>query len=154
MAGWFGSVDNRLDEGKQFGELEVGMGATEMMYSDRHAYTVQKIISPKRVIVTRDKATLKEGCTVTGTQKYDYESTPLEYYPKHCTHLLSYMCRKTDPKVCHGCTSEDGTCEGCKWFQETTNGIELRLCKHGWKRTGHEDYFTLGLREEYYDPSF
>ena len=51
-----GSLDNRLYEGNQYGDLVVGMGATEMAYSDRHAYTVQKVISDNRVIVTKDES--------------------------------------------------------------------------------------------------
>lgn len=54
---WYGSVENRMDEGKQVGALRVGMGATEMMCSDREPYTVQKVVSPSRAIVTKDKWT-------------------------------------------------------------------------------------------------
>lgn len=150
-----GSVENRLEEGRQYGELHVGMGATEMLYTDRHAYTVQKIVSDKRVIVTRDKAVLNDGCSVYGRQEYTYTSVPLVEGPREwqCFHPLNYM-------FDGGCTchtlEENGTCEGCPFYKNRrkTNGIELRKCKNGWKRTGTEDYFTLGVREEYYDPSF
>ena len=41
---WYGSLNNRLDEGKTFGDIKVGTGVTEMCWSDRHPYEVVEII--------------------------------------------------------------------------------------------------------------
>lgn len=41
----------------------VGMGVTEIMHSDRHAWTIIEIISPRKIIIQRDnvKRTDKNG---------------------------------------------------------------------------------------------
>ena len=87
---WYGSVENRMDEGKQVGALRVGMGATEMMYSDREPYTVQKVVSPSRVIVTKDKWTRVDSNGRSECQEYACESVPLTVGEKkrRCTHML------------------------------------------------------------------
>lgn len=49
---WYGSIDNRLQENKQFCDtIEVGTGVTEYFYSDRHAYEVVNVIDQKHVEV-------------------------------------------------------------------------------------------------------
>lgn len=53
-----GSIVNRMMERTSPQKPEVGMGATECLWSDRHAYTVIEVKSPCRIIVQRDKATL------------------------------------------------------------------------------------------------
>ena len=53
----------------------VGMGVTEVMYSDRHPYTVARILSPKRITVRADKATRidKNGCCEDQTYQYEQD---------------------------------------------------------------------------------
>ena len=110
---WYGSVENRMDEGKQVGALRVGMGATEMMYSDREPYTVQKVVSPSRVIVTKDKWTRVDSNGRSECQEYACESVPLTVGEKkrRCTHML-FMQIGTDR--CDDRGETDG-CGGCKW---------------------------------------
>ena len=49
---WYGSLNNRLEENKQFCEtIEVGTGMTEYSYSDRHAYEVIEVTDQKHVKV-------------------------------------------------------------------------------------------------------
>lgn len=49
---WYGSVQNRLEENRQFcEEIKVGTGMTEYSYSDRHPYEVIEVIDQKHVIV-------------------------------------------------------------------------------------------------------
>ena len=52
---------------------EVGMGVTELMYSDRHPYTVVAILSLNKIQVKRDIAIRidKNGCSE--SQSYTYE---------------------------------------------------------------------------------
>lgn len=153
---YYGSITNRIEEGRQVGELAVGMGATEMLYSDRHAYTVQKVISPKRVIVTRDKAVRVDDNGMSDCQRYEYTSTPLVEgkREKMCCHPLAGLLNEAGCR----CAYKDGTCEGsgCGFYKmhTPTNGTELRLCKGGWKAVGSDAYFALGIREEYFDFSF
>ena len=52
MARWYGSLQNRLEENKQFGpEIYVGMGMTEYYWSDRNAYEVVEVEDQKHVKV-------------------------------------------------------------------------------------------------------
>ena len=49
---WYGSIDNRLEEGRQFCEnIEIGTGVTEYMYSDRRAYEVVAVKDQKHVTI-------------------------------------------------------------------------------------------------------
>ena len=50
----YGSLINRLEEGKQFcEEITVGTGMTEYLYSDREAYEVVEVTDQKHVAVRR-----------------------------------------------------------------------------------------------------
>lgn len=49
---WYGSLQNRLEEGKQFcEEITVGTGVTEFYWSDREAYEVIEVRDQKHVTV-------------------------------------------------------------------------------------------------------
>ena len=49
---WYGSLDNRLEENKQFCEtIEVGTGVTEYSWSDRHPYEVVEVKDQKHVVI-------------------------------------------------------------------------------------------------------
>lgn len=151
-----GAYANRMYEGAQVGEIHVGMGATEMMYSDRHAYTIQKVVSDKRVIITRDKVTRTDTNGPSDDQEYTFESTPLEIGPAEmaCCHPFWYII-KDNPDACkHMCAC--GTCEGCEHYKKhrKSNGITLIKCKKGWKKQGTNTYFLLGVKDEFFDYSF
>ena len=52
MGKWYGSLNNRVEENKQFvNEIKVGDGMTEYFWSDRHAYEVTEVIDQKHVYV-------------------------------------------------------------------------------------------------------
>jgi hypothetical protein len=68
-----GSVVNYvLSKGKAGKPIEVGMGATELMWSDRHAYTVVKVESQTKVWVQKDHAKVVIGQKYNGSAKYEY----------------------------------------------------------------------------------
>ena len=47
---WYGSLDNRLEENRQYcDEIKVGTGVTEYLWSDRHAYEVVEVKDQKHV---------------------------------------------------------------------------------------------------------
>lgn len=50
---WYGNLDNRLMENAKQPEIKVGMGATEIFYSDRHAYEVIAVKDQKHVTIRR-----------------------------------------------------------------------------------------------------
>lgn len=52
MSKWYGSLNNRVDENRQFcDEIKVGTGMTEYFWSDRHAYEVIAVKDQKHVTV-------------------------------------------------------------------------------------------------------
>lgn len=52
---------------------EVGIGATECCWSDRHAFTIVAVISDKEIIVQRDKAIRVDNNGESSDQDYKYE---------------------------------------------------------------------------------
>lgn len=108
----YGSLQNRLMEGRQTQEPYVGMGATKVLYSDRRAYTVSRIKSKCRIIVQRDRVIREPDYNYFGNQHCRFEPNPEGYE------------------------------------------VELIRTKKGWKVLGGSTYFTLGVRDEYEDPSF
>lgn len=69
-----GSLINRLSEGKTAVKPEVGMGATELCYSDRHAYTIVEVSpSGKTIKVQPDKATRTDNNGMSDAQTYSFE---------------------------------------------------------------------------------
>lgn len=72
---WFGSLQNRLAEAAKMPEPVVGMGATELMYSDREAYEVIEVMDERHITVRSMKSTMKPG-TDWLDQEYDYASDP------------------------------------------------------------------------------
>ena len=57
-------------------EPTVGMGATEIMYSDRNPFTVIEVISPRKIVVQADTATRTDNWGMSECQKYDYSPDP------------------------------------------------------------------------------
>lgn len=55
---------------------ELGMGATENCWSDRHAYTIVGILKGGEIMVQRDAATVIKGSTQDGSAEYKYEADP------------------------------------------------------------------------------
>ena len=56
----YGSLQNRLMEGRDFtnGDIKVGTGVTEVLYSDRHAYEVIAVKDQNHFTIRRMKAVL------------------------------------------------------------------------------------------------
>lgn len=54
---YYGNLTNRLMEGQnEIPTIEVGMGVTEYLWSDREAYEVTKVINQKDVFIRRYEA--------------------------------------------------------------------------------------------------
>lgn len=54
---------------------EVGMGATILMWTDRHAATIVKV-TPSQIHVKRDKAVRADNNGMSEMQQYNYEADP------------------------------------------------------------------------------
>lgn len=72
----YGTLLNRLIEGIDFtnGNIEVGTGATEVSYSDRHAYEVIAVTGPNHFTIRRMKA-IPTGEHMTNTWKLESDKT-------------------------------------------------------------------------------
>lgn len=71
------SVNNWMMAGSKQPIPELGMGATILMWTDRHAATVVKIsASGKTITLREDKATRSDGNGMSDQQSYNYEADP------------------------------------------------------------------------------
>ncbi len=73
----YGSLINHLhSNGAGDVAVKVGDGATELMWTDRHAYTVVAVKSAKTIVVQRDKVKRTDTNGMSECQSYAYESDP------------------------------------------------------------------------------
>ena len=69
-----GSLINRVQEEMRSQDPVVGMGVTEMCYSDRHAYSIVRVDpNGKRIWIQRDTATRTDDRGMSDAQEYKYE---------------------------------------------------------------------------------
>lgn len=86
----YGNLNNRLMEGPTAIKPELGMGATLLAYSDRHAATVIKIVGtgfdgPSVIWVQLDTCTRTDGNGMSECQDYSYSPNPngrIEYFKR------------------------------------------------------------------------
>lgn len=131
MAKWYGSVNNRMEEGVTFGDKKpyVGMGATEYLWSDRHAYEVVEVIDDKHVVVRRCDAKRIDNNGMSESQEYAYTLQPYKEWDD-----------------CFG--------------RKCNNNVKLVFMKKsGWRERLPDgklgtNKFSLGVKKEYYDFSF
>ena len=69
---WYGNIQNRLEERVKMPEPKVGMGVTEMCWSDRHAYEVISIKDKRHITVRRLDAIRVDNNGMSESQKYVY----------------------------------------------------------------------------------
>ena len=129
MTKWYGSISNRIAEMATRGQPEpkVGMGATLLFYSDRHAATIidtWKKRSKQWVKVRRDKATRTDNNGPSDCQEYSYEDDP-----DGATYFYRF--------------------NGKRWQQMKLNDETYR-----WNVVKEGPGLRIGERDEYYDYSF
>ena len=73
---WFGSIDNRLMENCRQPVPVVGMGATELCYSDRHPYEIIEVIDDRHIIVRALSWKRTDRNGMSESQSYLYFSNP------------------------------------------------------------------------------
>lgn len=76
MSDDYGSFHNQQYARYQSPEPEVGMGATEISWTDRTAYTVVAIVTKRVIEVQRDKAIRVDTNGMSESQSYRYEPDP------------------------------------------------------------------------------
>lgn len=97
-----GSLINNLMGNPTTTAPEVGMGATVLLWSDRHAATVVEVITAKKIVIQQDKATRTDDLGMSDSQDYTYERD--ETAPKE-----TYTLRKNGSWVRAGSPMKDGT---------------------------------------------
>lgn len=73
----FGNLMNRIQEDFKPVDPAVGMGATILQYSDRHACTIVEVSQDKkRIVIQRDRATRADSNGMSDAQAYTYTANP------------------------------------------------------------------------------
>ena len=70
----YGSLINAMGNQTRSLKPEVGMGVTELMYSDRHPYTIVAVLSEKKIQVKPDIATRIDKNGESESQEYTYKT--------------------------------------------------------------------------------
>ena len=144
---WYGSLDNRLEENRQFCEvIEVGTGATEYFYSDRRAYEVVEVRDQKHVSI----------------REYDHKAIGEGF-----TNKWELISNENNPVI-------DLVKRGDRWYREVTatvedvnsedinvrlwvyhNGFDVeKIRKNGKQTKYHKIDISFGIADYYYDYSF
>lgn len=91
----YGDVMNRLMENMQPETPQVGMGATKLLYSDRHAYTVVEVVNDKVIMVKRDIA-IPRHKGMSDSQHWEYQEDTLAQPIKVKLHKQGYWYQEGD----------------------------------------------------------
>lgn len=125
----YGSVSNRFEEGATFcDKIEVGTGVTKYLWSDKHAFEVVEVIDQKHLLIRRCDAKRTDNNGMSECQDWEFTLPPY----KEWTDTLG---------------------------RKHTNNVKIVLTKKGWRErlsNGKLDntLFSVGIKEEYFDPSF
>ena len=76
----YGSLTNRIME-RHNTKPEIGMGVTEYLWSDSHAYEIVEVIDDRHIVIRALRAVMKPG-TDWYDQDYNYFSDPSERLKK------------------------------------------------------------------------
>lgn len=125
-----GSVINHVHSRAVIGQPEpvVGMGATVLLWTDRHAATivsVQKLGADVFVSVQHDRARVVAGNTMDGSAEYEFE-------PNRQGRLEHFRSRN-----------------GGAWQQ-----VVFAMETQRWRKSATAHGLRIGARDEYRDPSF
>lgn len=73
---WYGSIDNRLLESAKMPEPQVGMGATEIYYSDRRPFEIIEVKDARHITVRELDWKRTDSNGMSDCQDYEYFSNP------------------------------------------------------------------------------
>jgi hypothetical protein len=71
-----GSLQNHLLSNSNSVQPEVGMGATQISWSDRRPYTIVEVVSPKEIKVQQDNYKRIDGLGMSECQDYEFSPNP------------------------------------------------------------------------------
>lgn len=144
---WYGSLNNRLEENKQFCDvIEVGTGVTEYFYSDRKAYEVVDVKDQKHVSIREyDHRAKGEGFT------NDWELISNENNP-----VIELVKRGNGWYKAVTATTEDVESEDIYarlWLCQ--NGFDVeKIRKNGKQTKYHKMNISFGVADYYFDYEF
>lgn len=131
MPKFYGSILNRLQENSTGDTPVVGMGVTELCYTDRHPYEVIEVKDATHIVVREMDYRRTDDCGMSEHQEYEYTSKP-------------------DGKIYH-LVLRNGRWRNYEWKDSyddecnRTRELTRRLGSNGW---------YIGKAERYYDFSF
>ena len=128
---WYGCVQSRLMAASKMPEPKVGMGLTELLWSDRHAYEVIEVQDKTHCKIRALKYERTDSNGISESQTYKYTSNP----DGEIKHLVFRNGRWRSRKV------EEVYLGNQKWENRLTRKLES------------SEWF-LGKAEEYRDPCF
>ena len=73
---WYGSLQNRIEERAKMQGPKIGMGVTEMCYSDRHPYEIIEIKDARHITVRALDSKRIDNNGFSESQEYEYTSNP------------------------------------------------------------------------------
>lgn len=128
---WYGGLNNRIAEKMKMPKPEVGMGVTELCYTDRHPFEVIAILSDKRIKVRKMTAERTDTNGISDCQEY-------RYFPNFDGEIKTLVLRNG------------------KWrdiVKEYDNDENGRLVEVETRRLGCNGWL-IGRAEKYHDYSF
>lgn len=71
-----GSLINHLYSKSESPVPEIGMGVTQLCFSDRHPYTIIDVISSREILVQADSAVRVDNNGMSDSQSWEFSSNP------------------------------------------------------------------------------
>ena len=162
MSKWYGNVNNRLEEGRNYTgrEIQVGDNITEYLWSDRHCYYVTAVENQKRIKV-------KPYIVVHDHSKEWYMGNQDWVYFKSVEEADAYLRQFGKSYTANVSDEETWVFRYGKWMTEFRHD-EMRypdayskrerehFAKHGWFNTYHDlsGKVSFGVCDYYYDWEF
>ena len=155
MSKWYGSLNNRLEENKQFvKEIKVGDGVTEYYWSDREPYEVIAVKDQKHITIRRLDAKRIDDRGMSEWQDYEYTSNP-----EGVTYNLAkrgdywYAVAEITPDEAKRILDNDDI-DGKLWACNLGFNLQEIVEKGKVKRAYFRKNISIGKAEKYYDFSF
>ena len=160
----YGSLQNRLMEGKDFtnGNIKVGTGVTEILYSDRHAYEVIAVKDQNHFTIRRMKA-IPTGECMSNKWKLESDETQPTYDIERINGVfyeVNYLTKDKVMKRAEKALKEDfvpGTS-----IEKAIDYVTMYLTEKQKERVLNGKQvklkskmnITIGIQQEYYDYEF
>ena len=143
---WYGSITNRLQAMSKQDKPVVGMGVTELLWSDRYAFEVIEVTDDTHILIREMRAIrTDDNGPFTECQEYRYESRP-------------------DGEV-KSLVFRNGKWRECEWDikykldgagnpVKDENGNLIEVSRKPSRRLVKGNQWSIGTAEYYRDPSF